>query len=297
VKIVQGDEINVIKGVERHRVNASDRVHLLEGEDGTPGNFSLVIARPDNRYSPRHRHNFEQFRYQIEGTADYSRTGKLKAGMIGYFPEGVHYGPQQKGEPGEKLAVLVLQCGGASGAGYISRAAVPAATEELKKLGTFEGGVFRRNPGLPGKKNVDGFQAVWEHINQRPLVYPKARYDVPILMHPDAFEWVPVEGARGVYEKVLGFFTERRTSATFLKLDGGAAYTLSGKRDIYFVLSGTGTLGGEPYRRLTTLFLERGDTARIAADEATEILHLGLPDLAGLPARQASRPAPAEAAE
>jgi mannose-6-phosphate isomerase-like protein (cupin superfamily) len=287
VKIVQGDEINVIKGVERHRVNASDRVHLLEGEDGTPGNFSLVIARPDNRYSPRHRHNFEQFRYQIEGTADYSRTGKLKAGMIGYFPEGVHYGPQQKGEPGEKLAVLVLQCGGASGAGYISRAAVPAATEELKKLGTFEGGVFRRNPGLPGKKNVDGFQAVWEHINQRPLVYPKPRYDVPILMHPDAFEWVPVEGQRGVSDKLLGVFTERRASASFYKIEPGATFAATGGRDIFFTLSGKGTVEGEPLRAVTTVYLDKGDRAKFAATETTELVHFHLPNLEGMEARRA----------
>jgi mannose-6-phosphate isomerase-like protein (cupin superfamily) len=296
VKIVQGDELSIRKGTEQHRVNVSHRVHLLEGEDGTPGNFSLVIARPDNRYSPRHRHNFEQFRYQLEGTADYSRTGKLKAGMIGYFPEGVHYGPQQKGEPGERLAVLVLQCGGASGAGYISRGAVGPATEELKRFGTFEGGVFRRNPDVPGKRNVDGFQAIWEHLNGRPLVYPKPRYDAPILMHPDAFDWVPVEGAAGVYEKVLGTFTERRTSASFLKLDQGAAYAAGGKRDIYVALSGSGSLGREPYRRLTTVFLERRDKASFRAREATEILHFRLPDLTDV-AGQKSSTARAETAE
>ena len=71
------------------------------------------------------------------------------------------------------------------------------ATEELKKLGTFKDGVFHRNPGQPGKKNLDGFQAIWEHLTGRALKYPKPRYDVPILMHPDNYDWVPVEGQPG----------------------------------------------------------------------------------------------------
>ena len=181
----------------QHRGGISRRQRLLEGKFGQHDNFSLVIARPKDRFSPRHRHNFEQFRFQLEGEADYGRTGKLKAGMIGYFPEGVHYGPQAQGE-NQTLAVLVLQCGGASGSGYPGRDAEYNVTKELEKLGTFKDGVFTRNPGVPGKKNVDGAQAIWEHLNGRPLVYAPPRYAAPILMHPENFDWVPVEGAKGV---------------------------------------------------------------------------------------------------
>jgi mannose-6-phosphate isomerase-like protein (cupin superfamily) len=293
MKIIQGDRLKP-DARSSHRGGVVSYLRLLDGEPDTIDNFSLVLARTPGRFSPRHRHNFEQFRYQLEGTADYGRTGKLKPGMIGYFPEGVHYGPQTQAE-GDELAMLVLQCGGASGGGYLGREGEVAYTEELKKFGVFKDGVYHRNADVPGKRNVDAFQAIWEHVHQRPMVYPKARYDVPILMHPDAFEWVPVEGARGVYEKTLGTFTERRTAAALLKLDPGAKHDLTGERDIFFVVNGTGSIGREPLRRLTTVWLDKGDNARIEAVDDLELLNYRLPNLAGMKSQASARPA--EAAE
>jgi hypothetical protein len=48
---------------------------------------------------------------------------------------------------------------------------------------------------------------------------------------------------------------------------------------MFVVLSGAGKMQNEPYRRLSAVLLE-GDTATIAADEATELLCFRLPDLA-----------------
>src|SRR5262245_28001226 len=85
------------------------------------------LVRPDGRRfnSPRHRHNFEQIRYQLEGVLDYGRDGKLTAGMVGYFPEAVYYGPQSQ-DPSISCKTIVLQFGGASGSGYLSQAEVQA---------------------------------------------------------------------------------------------------------------------------------------------------------------------------
>lgn len=294
MKIVHADEIEA-RAESQHRVGISRRQRLLEGKAGAVDNFSLVISRPADRYSPRHRHNFEQFRFQLEGEADYGRTGKLKAGMIGYFPEGVHYGPQAQGD-GQALALIALQFGGATGSGYPGRDAEYNVTRELMQLGTFENGVFRRNPGQPGKKNVDAAQAIWEHLNQRPLVFAPPRYAAPILMHPENFDWVPVEGAKGVWDKLLGVFTERRAEAGFIKLDPGAKYRARGGRDIHVVLAGIGSVGGNDYRRFSTVYLEgRDEHAEFTAKETTELLHFRLPNLAGLEAQ--SRPVAAEAAE
>jgi hypothetical protein len=295
MQIVHGSKIET-KSESQHRGGVSRRQRLLEGQYGSIDNFSLVIARPKDRYSPRHRHNFEQFRYQIEGEANYSRTGVLKPGMLGYFPEAVHYGPQTQGQ-GQDLCVLVLQCGGASGSGYLGRDAEFNMTRELEKFGTFKDGVFFRNPGVPGKKNLDGAQAIWEHAMGRPLVYPKPRYDVPILMHPDGFEWMPLARQKGVYEKFMGTFTERRISAGFFKLDPGATMKVAGGRDIYVVLKGAGELLGEDYGLHTTLFLEKkSERASFEASEPTEMLHFHLPDLA--PVKAAMQRAPMnEAAE
>lgn len=205
----------------------------------------------------------------------------MTPGMIGYYPEAVHYGPQTQ-EEGQMLSSLTLQFGGASGSGYIGRDEQAAVTTELRKLGEFKNGAFRRNKDVPGKRNLDGFQAIWEHAKQRPLTYPEPRYEAPILMDPDRFEWLPVEGAPGVEEKPMGVFTECRTMAGFLKLEPGAVYEATGARDIFFVLSGEGAVDGEPLRYATTVFLDPGESARFTADTQTNLLHLRLPNLAHL---------------
>lgn len=293
MKIQQGDELKA-DARSSHRGGTVSYLRLLEGEPNTIDNFSLIVARTPGRFSPRHRHNFEQFRLQLEGIADYGRTGKLKPGMIGYFPEGVHYGPQTQDE-GEELASLVLQCGGASGGGYLGREGEVTYAEELKAFGEFRDGVFRRREDVPGKRNLDAFQAIWEHVNGRPLVYPKPRYDRPILINPENFEWTPMEGRPGVSTKFMGSFTERRTSAEFIRIDPGAAYEVTGKRDIFYVLSGKGSVAGKPLRAMTAVWLETGDRASFTAKEAVEMVHLRLPNLAGLKARQEA--AMADAAE
>lgn len=293
MKIVQGDS-GERKPASLHRGGKADYVYLLDGDPASVvDNYSLVLTRTPGRYSPRHRHNFEQFRFQLEGTADYGRTGKLKPGMLGYFPEGVHYGPQTQ-DDGDSLMMLVLQCGGASGSGYAGRGPINQAQKELRELGTFKDGAFFRNEGVPGKKNLDGFQAIWEHINGRPLVYPPARYDVPIFMHPDSFTELLVEGAPGVTEKKLGVFTEYGSEAGRMRLAAGAKLAAVGQRDIYVALSGRGRVENEELRRFTTVFLDFDEKARFEADEEVEMLRIRLPDLRRLKVQREGMPVAAE---
>jgi len=293
MKIVHGDEVPFKRGLQYRGGTFHSRT-LMEGEPGTLGNFSLVLGRNEGDFfSPRHRHNFEQIRYAFEGKLDFAKTGRLTEGMVGYFPEAVSYGPQSQAE-GEVSTGLVLQFGGASGSGYLSRDEVKAGMEDLKKYGEFKDGVFHRHDAKDGKVNLDAFQAIWEHVNQKPLSYPKPRYDAPVLMDPRHYEWVPVAGCEGVSEKAMGVFTERRAEVRFLKLEAGADCTVAG-RAVYFVLSGTGTLEGEAFRRMTTLYVDTGERARFHARETAEILHFGLPNLAGLGAARGG--AVAQAAE
>jgi hypothetical protein len=151
--------------------------------------------------------------------------------------------------------------------------------EALKKIGEFKDGVFRRNPGVPGKKNMEAYEAIWEYVTKRELVYPKPRYENPIFMDPANFDWAEV--GKGVHEKLLGVFTERRTQAGFLRLDPGASHKVGG-RGVYFVLDGEGRAGDKPYRRFTTVFVNADEQATLTASAATDILHYGLPDLADL---------------
>jgi hypothetical protein len=280
MKVVQGDEIPLVRQLE-YRGGMFHSRRLIEGQPGTIDNFQLGVGiSQGDFYSPRHRHNFEQIRVQLDGTLDYDRDGAMTPGVVGYFPEGVFYGPQSQ-EPGMVATAAVLQFGGASGSGYLSNSETRKAMEELKQLGEFKDGVFRRREPLFGKKNADGNQAIWEHHNQRPLIFPKPRYSKPIMMDPKNFAWVPVAGAPGAYEKLLGVFTERRSQAGLIKLDAGAAYTARG-RGVYLVVRGAGRIGEAPARPLTTLFVDWNETADITASAETELMHFGLPNLAGV---------------
>jgi hypothetical protein len=276
MKIAHGDEIQEVVRKFEHREGAFHHRKLMTGEPDTPGNFSLEMVRTTTDFfSPRHRHNFDQFRYQLEGEFDFDRNGKMKPGILGYFPEGTPYGPQSSSV---SSLTLTLQFGGASGSGYMTQEQMEAGMAELKKHGRFEKGVFRRNEGEEGKRNVDGYQAIWEYVNKRPMKYPEPRYHDPIMINPEHFAWMPVEGAAGVYEKLLGVFTERGTHGRRVRLEPGAKFRIAG-RSLYFVLSGEGRVSDARYRCYTTLLCERGEETTFAATTPSEILVLGLPRL------------------
>src|SRR5260221_13693184 len=70
---------------------------LLEGRRGDPGNFELRYNEIEAGYeTPRHRHNFEQVRWVFEGKWTLAKGRYVRAGEVGYWPEGVYYG----GPPG-----------------------------------------------------------------------------------------------------------------------------------------------------------------------------------------------------
>src|SRR5258707_4751281 len=99
--------------VSGHRSGGIDFKRLLQGTPKTPDNFELSIVRTAGDYfTPRHRHNFDQVRYCIEGTMNYAPGHDLKAGTAGYFPEGTYYGPQCDVSQSQ---VLLLQLGGSAG--------------------------------------------------------------------------------------------------------------------------------------------------------------------------------------
>jgi hypothetical protein len=154
---------------------------------------------------------------------------------------------------------------------------VDAAYEEMKQFGSFDRGIYRRNEGVAGKKNMDSFQAVWEFANQRPMVYPKPQYADPILMNPETFRWQPLTGMPGVEEKALGTFTDCNIRCGRYRLSPGASYVATG-RGLFLALSGKGSVEGVPMRRYTAAYLKDGEQCTFKAEETAEILLLGLPD-------------------
>jgi hypothetical protein len=243
---------------------------LFEGAEGSADNFLWVMANEgSDYYAPRHRHPWDQVRLCIEGAIPIGRDLKIEAGEVGYFPEGVHYGPQ---EGGPDRITLVLQIGGASGLGYLSKDQLRRGREELLEEGVFEQGVFRRTRG-DGKKNEDAYEAIWRRVTRRPLVYPRPQYRAPIVMRPDAFAWAPVEGSPGVQRKFLGSFPGRGLSVEFIRLDAGARFTLpaSSSGRLAFVREGEGQCNGGPYFAHTAIRLEPEDSGAFAPTLATEL--------------------------
>ena len=250
--------------------------HLLVGEPGTPENYLCNIAKNEGDYgSPRHRHNFDQIRVALDGDMRIGPHQVVREGQIGYFPEGTYYGPYD--DAGRERTIMIVQFGGASGSGYLSEDEAARGKAALLGEGEFRDGIFRRTSGA-GKKNQDGFEAVWEHCMGRKLVYPKARYDMPIVLDPRSFDWRPT-GEPGVSSKRLGTFTERETRLDVIRLDAGATWTGPAEQAIriFFVLDGTGTCGGEAYDRHTAIEARPDERPSFVAGRATEVLVLVMP--------------------
>ena len=290
MKIVQGHEVEWKRGLQ-HRGGTFHYRHLLNGAPGTIGNFQFDIGQIEGDFvSPRHRHNFDQFRFQLEGTMNFDRNGRMGPRTFGYFPEGTAYGPQSSEG---RSATAVLQFGGASGGGYLSRQEVEAGREALRKFGSFDGGVFRRNDDGEGRRNTDAYQAIWEHVHGRRMEYPKPRYGDPIHGRPGQLRMACGRRHLRHAAKATRQLTERQCAAVLLKSSRGATYR-AGPRSVYLMLSGSGIAHDAPYRRLTALHLDAGETAEIVARDETEMLRLVLPDLTGL---EAPAPTQVEAAE
>ena len=125
----------------------------------------------------------------------------------------------------------------------------------------------------------DSYEAIWEHVRQQPIGYPEPQYANPIFMNPAGFPWEPVEGSAGTDQKVLGVLSSAHLKAASYQLYGsGATFSASG-RGMYIVLSGTGSVGGNAYRKLSTVYLEDGEEAAFTAAELTEMVQFGLPTL------------------
>src|SRR5919112_4161403 len=178
------------------REGVLDQKHLLFGEDGSPNNYDLNMGLTGGGgwRTPRHRHNFDQIRYVIKGTLPYTEADVLEEGWVGYFPESVHYGPQERAEG---LRTLVLQAGGASGGGYLSVAQREATNTELAKTGEFKKGMYHYVDKNGEEQSVDGSLAIFEHATGGKLEFATPRYTDVIAMNPEAYDWLP-QGAEGV---------------------------------------------------------------------------------------------------
>lgn len=280
-------ELNERQHARRGRFQFYD---LLHGRPGDPGCFYMQLSRTySDFFSPRHRHNFEQVRFQLEGTVSFGRDGEMSPGTVGYFPEGVYYGPQTLED---ESYTLVLQFGGASGSGYMADSIFQAGMAELKEFGTFKDGVYRVPKPDGGSKNRDAYEAVWEHVHGRRLRYPTPRYNKPLFIESTAFAWQPSPLA-GVELRHLGTFSECRTTLSMARLQPGAILPIDPEH-IVFVVSGSGQQAETTWEKHSSLYSGRSPS-EIRATTETELLMVGLPNLAHatIPSSQPQQAVPA----
>jgi hypothetical protein len=278
MKIVPFDDTNWKKD---HPTGAIAFQHMLKGEPSARDNFMYILGRQDADFAmPRHRHNFDQIRLPIRGAMNLGRGLVLEEGQVGYFPEGLSYGPQDdplgKAEPGERLQ-LVLQFGGASGYGFMSIEQRRTAWDELLEHGKFVGPYYHREDG----KVQWGLNTIWEHVFGERLKYPRPRYRNMQIADPKRFNWLPVEGVQGVDHKHFGAFSERGVWMEMVRLAPGAAWSSVDERArrLLVVLSGEGAGGDSPVATLTAIQAEPGERLDLTATAPMEIFLVGLPPI------------------
>lgn len=274
-KLINLDDVPVLER-QHARVGLFKSQSLLNGIEGSPDNFFLQLSHTYADFeSPRHRHNFDQIRIQLKGIANFARDGEMQPGTIGYFPEGVFYGPQSI--DGES-STLVLQFGGASGDGYISEIRFQEGIEALKSSGTFANGVYSKVDPNGKKINQDAYEAVWESIHQTKLCYRKSEYPAPVFIDPQLFEaqndpWALQ--SLGVLRKSLGVFSKRNLKISILIVESGALLQLQ-PHSFAFVLKGEGELQGCKFNQYATIQTEDSPVG-LDSLSSLEILEIHLP--------------------
>lgn len=263
-------------GKSAHRPGGIFFHYLLTGNDDAKDNFVLALVETTDDYNtPRHRHNFEQVRFMLDGSFEYEPGQVQEEGSVGYFCEGVHY--TQKGM-GHSVA-LILQLGGASGHGYMSHRTLRQASAELAKTGVFNDGTYVWKDEKGQEHSKDGYEATWEYVRGKPVEYPAARYERPIVFMPENFSYLPARDAAGVEIKELGRFNERGLEIKQIRMRAGANYRIGSEERSYlvYVQRGEGSANDEKWGAESAFQAEKGEQVVITTNQASEFFVIGLP--------------------
>lgn len=148
------------------------------------------------------------------------------------------------------------------------------------RKGEFESGkFFAAGAKERGDMGKDGFEAVWEECNSRPLKYPEPRYETPVLMKPQNFGWR--EYGKKVWRKHLRSFTERETRVEIVKVEDGGVWNVEGEKAVQFgfVVEGEGSLDGIKVGFEDAVRLQAGEGATFKSDSRLEIFRIVVPTL------------------
>jgi uncharacterized protein with LGFP repeats len=249
---------------------------LLQGEEGAPDNYRLSFspgAQEGYQDSTRHRHNFEQLRHPLDGGYSIAKDTVIPAGWVGYFPESTFYGPQHRSA---MVMTLGLQFGGPSGIGFTTARQRQHAREQLlAKAGVFDKGVYTWHDESGKRHNQDAYDAVWEQIYGKKVVYPEPRYDSFILMNPLAFPWVSDDSSPGVSHKWLGTYSERQIRVGFIHLDVGSSMCFGTEcsNEIMFLEQGSLSHAGQTHDRYSAYGSSASDQPELLTAQQDSLLY------------------------
>lgn len=231
--------------------------------------------------APRHHHDFEQIRISMTGEQDFGLGQITEEGWIAYFPAGAYYGPERI----DGASIFQLQWSDF----WVSRADHERAYAELSAKGDFSGGKYSYVDEGGTRHEKDALNAIWEHVFQRESSFPVPRYPQPILMNPDAFEYIKHE--TGLSTKVLGRFTERDLVITKIRWDEQVAYSMPDDRT-YCMFTNVGDIevGGRSYGRHTVVWSDYGENVDVVGKRGTEALCIAFPAIEFAPDTSGRRP-------
>lgn len=282
MRTVSGEELKWIP-YPGQRAMVTEMQPLLQGSPDAPDNYEMYMIRygEGGSHSPRHRHNFEQFRWAFDQPLNYGPGEDIPPGCLAYFPEGAYYGPQTNHHGS---VMLIVQFGGASGEGYMDIGKLQRGTQALRAKGEFSRGVFTWSDASGKKHNQDAYEAVWEQVRGRPLRYPRPRYNATVLIDPQAFAWLPVRGAPGVERRQFGVFNERGTSAGQVRLARGTHHVWAAQdgEQLIFVLGGRMEVAGMALAVSSSISLAPGEAGECLALDDTTLLYFTMPDFSEL---------------
>jgi EmrB/QacA subfamily drug resistance transporter len=256
VHVVPHDEAAYASGygsddTEHRRAEVRGRFFIVDDEvHGV--HFRAGHELIESRWSPRHRHTFDQVHLVLRGEESFDGLPR-PAGTASYHPESVFYGPHVTG-PGTE--VLVVQLPGASRSYFGSNDDLKRAVAALR-----EQGVELRD-GIavwPDGREQDSTEACWEWLLGAEVPYAPPRFDAPVQVHTPAMPWATT-GLPGVSVKHVGYFTESGPNVMLVRLDPGASLPATTRRfaEARFVVEGAVSQRGEHLPAVSFLYYPPG---------------------------------------
>ena len=248
-------------------------IRMADGGDQVSYDVRIeLFGEGESAYtSIRHRHDFEQLRFAVQGEMDLGFT-KLAEGEVGYFPANAYYGPQSCAD----AIILIAQWGDR----LITKEDSDRAVAELSSVGQFTDGIYRSVDSSGKPFNKDPLNAIWEQVFKRPYVPQHPRYKQPVVMSPESFGWSAQDGP--VRSRRLGTFSENLLAIEIVEwVEDGTFHNKVADHDerptLMFTTAGSFSVDESPFGPRTGLWADPGESIKLNATAGSALLMVRFP--------------------